>query len=215
MKTIIIGIAGGSASGKTSIAQRIKKTFATNQSVVIIREDDYYKDQSSIPFEERTKVNYDHPLAFDHDLLLQHINDLFSNKPIKKPIYDFTKHTRSDHEETIYPTDVLVLEGLFVLENKNIRDLLDIKIFVDTEADIRFIRRLQRDVEKRGRTMESVIKQYTTTVKMMHDQFIEPSKKYAHLIVPEGGHNEVAIDILCTKIKDILSHNLKVKENLH
>jgi len=206
-RPIIIGIAGGSASGKTTIAEEIKNAFADERRVLIIRQDDYYKDQSDMPMEERLKTNYDHPFAFDNDLLLQQIHELQEGKTIEKPIYDFVAHTRSSRTETCYPCDVLILEGLFVLETKEIRDLLDIKVFVDTEADIRFIRRLVRDVKERGRTLDSVVNQYVNTVKVMHDSFVEPSKKYANLIIPEGGSNTVAIDLLITKISSIINEH--------
>lgn len=204
MKPIIIGIAGGSASGKTSIARHIQEIFNRSNSIAIIKEDDYYKDQSHMPFEERLKTNYDHPFAFDHDLLINHLKDLLQRYDINKPTYDYTNHTRSNQYELIKAADVIVLEGLFVLDNKEVRDLLDIKVFVDTAADLRFIRRLIRDVKERGRTMESVIDQYTSTVRIMHEQFIEPSKKYADVIIPEGGSNKVGIDLLCTKIDSII-----------
>ncbi|MEA5026557.1 Uridine kinase [bioreactor metagenome] len=207
-KSVIIGIAGGSASGKTTVAQRLKKTFETSNSVVIIRQDDYYKDQSHLSMDERILTNYDHPLAFDNDLLVKQLDQLASGIPIEKPMYDFVNHTRSADKEIIEPADVIVLEGLFVLESEFIRNRLDIKLFVDTEADIRFIRRLLRDVNERGRTLEHVISQYTTTVKTMHSLFIEPSKRYADLIIPEGGKNEVAIDLLTTKISSIIDHNM-------
>lgn len=176
--------------------------------MVIIRQDDYYKDQSHLTMEERVKTNYDHPFAFDNDLLVNQLKELSLNKSIQKPIYDFKNHTRSNEVEMISPSDVIVLEGLFVLEDKVLRDKLDIKIFVDTDADVRFIRRLERDVMDRGRTMESVITQYLTTVKPMHDSFIEPSKRYADIIIPEGGQNLVAIDLLTTKINSIINHNM-------
>lgn len=204
MKPVIIGIAGGSASGKSSIAQRLKKQFEQTQSVVIVRLDDYYKDQSHLAMEQRVKTNYDHPFAFDIDLLMEQMSELANGNSIEKPIYDFVHHTRSEKTEIIEPCDVIVLEGLFVLEDERIRSILDMKIFVDTDADIRFIRRLMRDVEERGRTLESVVTQYTTTVRVMHDLFIEPSKRYADLIIPEGGQNEVAIDLLNTKISSII-----------
>ncbi len=207
-RPVIIGIAGGSASGKTSIAKKLFKAFEKSNSVNIIKEDDYYKDQSHMPMEERVKTNYDHPFAFDHDLLLEQIDELCDGKTILKPTYDYTIHTRSDVVEEIHPTDVLILEGLFVLENKKVRDKLDIKIFVDTPADERFIRRLIRDIRDRGRTLESVVNQYLTTVKPMHDEFVEPSKRYADLIIPEGGKNQVAIDLLTTKIDSILSEKM-------
>jgi uridine kinase len=203
-KPIIIGIAGGTASGKSSISARIKDKFADVKSVLIIRQDDYYKDQSDKPMEERIKTNYDHPFAFDDDLLLEHIRLLSDGKEIRKPTYDFVHHTRSDVTETCYPCDVLILEGLFILEDEKIRELLDIKVFVDTPADIRFIRRLVRDVSERGRTVDSVVNQYVNTVRVMHESFIEPSKRYADIIIPEGGHNNVAIDLLSTKISSII-----------
>lgn len=212
-KPVMIGIAGGSASGKTSIAQAIQEAFKDEKRVLIIRQDDYYKDQSELSMEERYKTNYDHPFAFDNDLLIQHLLDLQNGKHIQKPIYDFVAHTRSLQSETLYPCDVLILEGLFVLETKEIRDLLDIKVFVDTEADIRFIRRLLRDVKERGRTLDSVVNQYVSTVKTMHDSFVEPSKRYANVIIPEGGSNTVAIDLLVTKITTIINGSDTSKRN--
>ncbi|MGL5540776.1 MAG: uridine kinase [Erysipelotrichaceae bacterium] len=204
-KSVIIGIAGGSASGKTSISQRLKQTFESQNSVVIIRQDDYYKDQSEKSMEERVLTNYDHPFAFDNDLFVTQLVTLVKGHAIEKPVYDFVNHTRARESEIIEPSDVIVIEGLFVLEDEELRNLCDIKIFVDTDADIRFIRRLIRDVNKRGRTLESVVSQYTSTVKEMHNQFVEPSKRYADVIIPEGGHNEVAIDLLTTKINSIIN----------
>lgn len=204
-KPIIIGIAGGSASGKTSISRKLKDQFSDSKSVLIIRQDDYYKDQSDKPMEERVKTNYDHPFAFDNDLLLEHIDSLIAGEKIEKPTYDFVHHTRSDVTEKVCPCDVLILEGLFVLEDAKIRALLDMKIYVDTDADVRFIRRLKRDVKERGRDMDSVINQYLNTVRVMHNSFIEPSKRYADIIIPEGGRNYVAIDLLTTKISSIIN----------
>lgn len=208
MKPIVIGIAGGSASGKTSVASKIKDYFDDTNSVTIIRQDDYYKDQSEMTMDERVKTNYDHPFAFDNDLLIEQIKTLVNGQLIEKPMYDFVAHTRSNQCETIQPCDVLILEGLFILENEELRELLDIKIFVDTDADVRFIRRLKRDVEDRGRTLDSVVNQYMKTVRDMHNQFVEPSKRYANLIVPEGGNNTVAIDLLTTKISSIINRNM-------
>jgi len=205
-KPIIIGIAGGSASGKTSIAGRIKDTFSDQKSVLIIRQDDYYKDQSEMTMEERYKTNYDHPFAFDNEYLIAQMQALMNGETIEKPTYDFVAHTRSKVTETVHAADVIILEGLFVLEDERIRDLLDIKIFVDTAADIRFIRRLLRDVKERGRTLDSVVNQYVNTVRVMHETFIEPSKRYADVIIPEGGQNTVAIDLLTTKIRSIIHH---------
>ena len=208
MKPLLIGIAGGSASGKTTIAQCLKAEFEQTRSVVIIREDDYCKDQSQKTMAERVKTNYDHPFAFDHALMIEQIDALLAGQAIEKPVYDFVQHTRSTVTEVIEPCDVVVLEGLFVLEEPELRKRLNIKVYVDTDADIRFIRRLLRDVEERGRTLQSVVNQYTETVRVMHEQFIEPSKRYADVIIPEGGSNVVAIDLLKTKISSIISPNM-------
>lgn len=207
-KPLFIGIAGGSASGKSLLAKRLKHAFETENSVVIIRQDDYYKDQSHLSMQERYKTNYDHPFAFDTDLLVHDLDQLLNRNGINKPIYDFVNHTRSKEIEQLEPADVVVLEGLFVLEEVSIRSRMDIKIFVQTADDIRFIRRLMRDVRDRGRSLESVVEQYLSTVKVMHDQFVEPSKRYADVIVPQGGKNEVAIDLLTTKISSILNENM-------
>lgn len=204
MSPIVIGIAGGSASGKSSIAKKLKKHFDETQKVVIIKMDDYYKDQSHLPMEERLATNYDHPFAFDMDLLVSDMESLKSGVLIQKPVYDFMNHTRSQYSEEIQCNDVIVLEGLMTLDDARLRDLLDIKVFVDAPADIRFIRRLVRDVNKRGRTLEHVIEQYMSTVRIMHEQFVEPSKRYADIIIPEGAHNTVAIDLLTTKISSII-----------
>lgn len=207
-KRIIIGVAGGSASGKTSLAKRLKREFEETNSVVIIRQDDYYKDQSEMTMEERLKVNYDHPFAFDNDLLAKHLGELRNGQTVDMPTYDFIEYTRSAVVEKLEPHDVIVVEGLFVLEDEAIRKNLDIKLFVDTPADVRFIRRLNRDVRDRGRSLDSVITQYMNTVRLMHEQFIEPSKRYADVIVPEGGKNEVAVDLLTTKIGSIIKMNM-------
>jgi len=202
---IIIGIAGGSASGKTSISKQVSNRFVNNKAVKIIKQDDYYKDQSDKTMEERTKTNFDHPFAFDNDLLVHDLAKLKYGESIIKPTYDYTLHTRSHISEVIEPHDVIILEGIFVLAEEKVRDLCDIKIYVDTENDIRFIRRLLRDVEERGRSVQSVIDQYLHTVRPMHEQFIEPSKKYADVIIPEGGSNKVAIDLLIAKIISIVN----------
>ena len=207
-KPIIIGIAGGSASGKTTLAQKIKETFADEKSVTILRQDSYYKDQAEMTFEQRLETNYDHPFAFDNDLLIEHLHMLINGQCIEKPIYDFVHYTRSSATETVYPSDVIVLEGLFVLEDENIRELLNIKTYVETAADVRFIRRLLRDVKERGRSLDSVVTQYMNTVRVMHDSFIEPSKRYADIIIPEGGKNTVAVDLLTTKISSIIHHTM-------
>ena len=207
-KPILIGIAGGTASGKSSIAEILMQDFVVTNSIKIIREDDYYKDQSNLSMEERTKVNYDHPLAFDFDLMYSQIKDLINCQRIEKPIYDYSVHNRSKNTEIIDPTDVIILEGLFALYNPEIRNMEDIKIFVDTDADIRFIRRLKRDIRERNRTIDNVMEQYLTTVKPMHDQFIEPTKKYADVIIPEGKTNFVGIDLIRTKINSVLNEKM-------
>ena len=207
-KPILIGIAGGTASGKTSITEIICEDFKLTNSVKVIREDDYYKDQTNLSMAERTKTNYDHPLAFDFDLLKTHLNDLLNGKTIEKPTYDYTVHNRSSVTEIVEPCDVIILEGLFALYNPEIRQLEDIKIFVDTDSDKRFIRRLRRDMVERNRTMENIIGQYLTTVKPMHEQFIEPSKKYADIIIPDGKSNIVGIDLIKTKINSVLNEKM-------
>ncbi|MBO7703928.1 MAG: uridine kinase [Solobacterium sp.] len=206
-KPILICIAGGSASGKTSIAEKIKAIFSDTKSVLILRQDDYYKDQSHLSMEDRYRTNYDHPFAFDNDLLIEQLSELLSGHSVERPTYDFVTHNRSKETEHLEPADVILLEGLFVLENEDLRKLAHIKVFVDTEADIRFIRRLIRDVKERGRSLDSVVNQYVTTVRVMHNTFIEPTKRYADIIIPEGGSNTVAIDLLATKISSIIRSN--------
>ncbi|WP_170007758.1 uridine kinase [Bacillus fonticola] len=202
-KPVVIGVAGGSGSGKTSVTKAICDRFQ-NRTVLMIEQDSYYKDQSTVAYEERLQTNYDHPLAFDHDLLIEHILTLLKYKPIEKPVYDYTMHTRSDKVVHVEPKDVIILEGILILEDERLRDLMDIKLFVDTDADIRIIRRMLRDIEERDRTIQSVIDQYVNVVRPMHNQFIEPTKRYADVIIPEGGQNHVAIDLMVTKIQTIL-----------
>jgi len=202
MKTLIIGIAGGTGSGKTTVAYRIYESLK-GKNVLVLEQDAYYKDLSHIPLEERKKVNFDHPSAFDNDLLIAHLKKLIKKEEIEKPIYSFTDYTRKKEVEKVIPKDIIILEGIMVLEEERIRELLDIKIFVDADEDERFIRRLLRDTKERGRTMESVINQYLNIVKPMFLQFVEPSKRYADIIIPQGGLNDVAIDIIVSKIKSI------------
>ncbi|CAM3586838.1 uridine kinase [Erysipelothrix sp. HDW6B] len=208
MDPIVIGIAGGSASGKSSIAKKLKECYKETNSVAIIRMDDYYNDQTDVPMEQRLNTNYDHPFAFDMELLVSDIQKLKNREAIKKPVYDFMNHTRSQFYEDLMPSDVIVVEGLMTLDNDSLREMLDIKVFVDTEADVRFIRRLKRDVNQRGREMDHVIEQYVSTVRVMHDQFVEPSKRHADIIIPEGAHNTVAIDLLTTKISSIINSSV-------
>lgn len=202
-KPVIIGVTGGSGSGKTTVSRAIFEQLH-GHSLLMLQEDSYYNDQSDMPFEERIKTNYDHPNAFDTELLVKQLKDLLDWKTIEKPIYDYTEHTRSSEVEKVEPKEVIILEGILVLNDPALRDLMDIKIFVDTDDDIRIIRRIKRDIEERGRSLQSVIDQYKSTVKPMYHQFIEPTKRYADIIVPEGGENQVAIDLLVTKVRDIL-----------
>ncbi|MCM3122513.1 uridine kinase [Mesobacillus sp. AQ2] len=202
-KPVVIGVAGGSGSGKTSVTKAIYDSFKS-QSILMIEQDYYYKDQSHLPMEERLKTNYDHPLAFDNDLLIEHIQKLLQHEAVEKPVYDYAIHTRSNEVVHVEPKDVIILEGILILEDQRLRDLMDIKLYVDTDADLRIIRRLLRDIKERGRSMDSVIEQYVNVVRPMHNQFIEPTKRYADVIIPEGGHNHVAIDLMVTKIQTIL-----------
>ncbi|MFC4076370.1 uridine kinase [Salinithrix halophila] len=203
-RPIIIGVAGGSGSGKTTVARNICERFS--DSVALIEQDAYYKDQSHLPMEERVKTNYDHPLAFDNDLLIEHLKKLLRQEPIQKPTYDYSIHTRASESVTIFPKDVIILEGILILEDEHLRELMDIKVFVDTDADVRILRRLERDMKSRGRTLDSVIEQYLTVVRPMHLQFIEPSKRYADLIIPEGGYNQVAVNLLINQIQTIIAN---------
>lgn len=202
-KPILIGITGGTGSGKSTIADEIFNSF-NEDCIAMIQQDAYYKDQKHLTMEERVKTNYDHPRAFDNDLLIEHLKALMNGESIEKPIYDFTVHTRADETTTVNPRDIIIVEGILILEDPRIRELLDIKVYVDTDADIRILRRMVRDIDERGRTVESVIEQYLSVVRPMHMQFTEPTKRYADIIVPEGGHNKVAIDIIVAKIKEVL-----------
>ena len=198
-KPIIIGVSGGSGSGKTSVSRAIYNHFP-NHSIMMLEHDSYYKDQSHLTFEERLKTNYDHPFAFDTDLLIEHLEKLLNYETIEKPVYDYVAHTRSTETVIQEPKEVIILEGILILEDKRLRDLMDIKIYVDTDDDIRIIRRIKRDMVERGRTLDSIIDQYLSVVKPMYHQFIEPTKRYADVIVPEGGENHVAIDLINTKV---------------
>ncbi|NRS48311.1 uridine kinase [Brevibacillus sp. HB2.2] len=200
---VLIGVAGGSGSGKTTVAKELYRQFQ-NDSVTMIEQDSYYKDQSHLSPEERALTNYDHPFAFDNDLLLAHLQELMQGKAIQKPIYDFKVHNRKPEKIQVDPKDVIILEGMLILEDERIRNLMDIKVFVDTDADVRIARRIVRDIEERGRSLDSVVTQYLNVVRPMHLQFIEPTKRYADVIIPEGGYNRVALDLLSTKIGNIL-----------
>lgn len=199
MERLVIGFCGGTGSGKTTLAERVIK--AIGEDSVLVSMDGYYADHRDMPFEERVNINYDHPNAFDTDLLLSHLRDLKAGKSIMHPTYDYANHLRGEKWVKLESAKVIVVEGILLFENKEIVDMLDIKIFVDTDADVRILRRLIRDVKERGRTLDSVVKQYLTTVKPMHEQFVEPSKRVADVIVPEGGHNNVAFNMIVNTIK--------------
>lgn len=205
-RPILIGITGGTGSGKSTVAKEIYKKF-NKDCIAMIEQDSYYKDQSHLSMEERIKTNYDHPNAFDTALLIEHLKDLLNSKSIEKPIYDFEVHNRKKETVKIESREIIIVEGILILQEEKVRDLLDIKIYVDTDADVRIIRRILRDINERGRTVDSVINQYLNVVRPMHMQFIEPTKRYADIIIPEGGHNKVAIDIMVANIKQILQRD--------
>lgn len=202
-KPIVIGIAGGSASGKTTVAHALCEAFETG--VVLLQQDSYYK-HSDLPFEQRKQINYDHPDAFDHDLLVAQLQQLIQRHAIDVPIYDYAEHNRKAQIRHVKPQDVIILEGILVLADPALRDLMDVKLFVDTDADVRVLRRIQRDTQARGRSLNSVIDQYLTTVRPAYLEFIEPTKRFADVIIPEGGQNRVAIDLVRTKIAATLRH---------
>jgi len=203
-RILIIGVAGGTGSGKTTVAIRVMENFK-DDDVVLLHHDSYYLDRSHLPMREREAINYDHPSAFENDLLLEHLRGLRRGDPIQAPIYDYKTHTRMERTQAIGSARIVLVEGILVLEDPRLREVMDIRLFIDTDADIRFIRRLRRDVRERNRTPDSVMKQYLEVVRPMHLQFVEPSKRHAHVVIPEGGYNRVAIDLIVTKIKDILA----------
>ena len=203
MSIIVIGVAGGPGSGKSTLVKRLQEAFK-DDDVATLCHDYYYKAHPELTYEERTKLNYDHPKSFDTDMMVEHIEALKNNVPIERPVYSFVEHNRTDEKVLVKPSKVIIVDGILIFENKELRDLMDIKVFVDTDADIRLARRILRDVRERGRSMESVITQYTSTVKPMHEEFVEPSKKYADVIIPEGGFNSVAVSMLIHNIRSLL-----------
>jgi len=207
-KPVIIAIAGGTASGKTTVANEVIEATKDIGRVIIMRLDDYYKSHDNISLEERKTLNYDHPDSIDWELLFKHLSELKKGHEIPKPIYDFAVHNRKSEVEFIGPADVIIVEGILALSEKKIRNLADIKLYVDTPDDLRFIRRLERDINERGRSVESVIEQYQTTVRPMHIQFVEPSKRYADIIIPNGGRNPIVIDFISTKISSIIRQEM-------
>jgi uridine kinase len=203
-KGLVIGICGGTGSGKTTIAERIISALSP-ESVLVLQQDHYYRDLPHLQPQERSKQNYDHPDAFDMPLLIEHVRELREGRPIDRPVYDFTNYERAAETVRLSSSPAAILEGILIFENKALRDLMDIKIFVDTDADLRFIRRLGRDIRERGRTVDSVVSQYLSTVRPMHMEFVEPSKRHADVIIPEGGHNEVGIDLVIWKIRSLVN----------
>ena len=202
MQPLVIGVAGGSGSGKTTVVRRILDALEDSK-VSVLEHDRYYRDRNDLRLEERAALNYDHPDSLETDLLVKHLNDLRAGRAVDAPVYDFARHARVAATERITPSRALIVEGILIYTDAALRNLMDIKVFVDTDDDTRFIRRLQRDTAERGRTMQSVIDQYLSTVKPMHLEFVEPSKRYADVIIPQGGHNAVAIDMLLTLIRGL------------
>ncbi|CAH1850704.1 uridine kinase [Convivina intestini] len=205
-KPLIIGITGGSGSGKTTVSRALLTRLATHHPV-LLQQDSYYRDQSDKPMAERIKTNYDHPDSLENDLFVADLERLMRNQAIDVPVYDYEQHTRSNQTVHVQPTGVIIVDGVLLFNDVNVRNLLDLKVYVDTDDDIRFIRRLQRDTHERGRTVEGVIEQYLATVKPMHNQFVEPTKRYADIIVPEGGQNFIAIDMLMNQALAIVNNN--------
>lgn len=208
MKPFLIGIAGGTGSGKTTVARRIYDSLRLD-SAVFIDHDSYYKDLAGLSMEERTAVNFDHPDSLDNDLLVQHLNLLMSGQAIEKPVYDFARYTRAPETIPTASRDVVLVDGILLFTEARLREMFDLRIFVDTDADVRFIRRLRRDLEERGRTLDSVIEQYLTTVRPMHFEFVEPSKRYADVIIPRGGQNRAGIDVVAARIRERLAEKAR------
>jgi len=200
---LVIGIAGGSGSGKTTVAQEILQRVGPER-IAFLQHDSYYKDLTGLPPTQRIEINFDHPNSLETDLLIQHVASLRDGKSVEVPIYDFSTHSRTDETFTVQPHSVIIVEGILIFTESRLRDMFDVKIFVDTDADIRFIRRLERDITERGRTTESVIKQYQSTVRPMHLEFVEPSKRYADVIIPEGGFNTAALDMVTARVEALL-----------
>ena len=203
MKPIIIGVAGGTGSGKTTVSQEILRRVGAER-IVFIQHDSYYRDRSHLSLEERVRLNYDHPDSLESEFLVSHLQQLQAGQPVEIPVYDFTTHTRTEETRCVEPKWVILVEGILIFDEPALREMFDVKIWVDTDADVRFIRRLRRDITERGRTVESVIEQYEETVRPMHLEFAEPSKRYADVIIPEGGFNTVALDMVVARILEML-----------
>ncbi len=200
---VIIGVAGGSGSGKTTVVSRIVGHLGPDH-VTIVEHDSYYRDRSNVPPEDRVHINYDHPDALETDLLISHLQELRAGRPVEVPVYDFAAHARTSRTVTAHPRAVVIVEGILILAEQALREMMDIRVFVDTDSDVRFIRRLTRDLSERGRSVDAVIQQYLETVQPMHLEFVEPSKRHAHIIIPTGGENSVAVDMLITKIRSVV-----------
>jgi len=205
---LIVGVAGGSGSGKTTVVRRIVESLGPEE-VTLLDHDRYYRDRNELRLEERAALNYDHPDALETDLMVRHVRELKAGRPVQVPRYDFTRHARLPDSETFVPRRAIILEGILIFTDSALRQLMDIKVFVDTDSDTRFTRRLVRDVSERGRTMESVIDQYQSTVKPMHLEFVEPSKRYADVLIPMGGHNTVAVDLLLTLLRSVVGTDIE------
>jgi uridine kinase len=199
---VVIGVAGGSGSGKTTVVRRIVESLGPDQ-VNVLEHDRYYRDRNDLRLEERASLNYDHPDALETDLLVQHVRELKAGRTIEVPLYDFTRHARRSDTDAFAPRKAIIVEGILIFTDRALRDLMDVKVFVDADADTRFIRRLRRDVAERGRSMETIVEQYLGTVKPMHFEFVEPTKRYADLIIPVGGHNAVAIDMMLSLVRSL------------
>jgi uridine kinase len=206
LKPVVVGVAGGTGSGKTTVAQAILDRVGRDR-IAYIQHDSYYCDLSHLPLEERARVNFDHPDSLENELLIKHLRQLCAGRPAEVPVYDFTTHTRRSETRVVHPHRVVLVEGILIFADKKLREMMDVKIYVDTDADIRFIRRLERDIAERGRTMESVIRQYMDTVRPMHLEFAEPSKRYADIIIPEGGFNTIAVDMVVARIVAMLEES--------
>lgn len=202
-RPIVFGVAGGTASGKTTVARAVLDAVGASQ-VAYLPHDAYYRDRSDLPFEERARLNYDHPDSLETKLLVRHIKDLLVGAPVAVPVYDFTTHRRTDDTILVEPAPIILVDGILILSKRKLRDLMDIKVYVDTDADVRFIRRLQRDMHERGRSLDSVVHQYLDTVRPMHLKFVEPSKRYADVIIPGGGHNKVAMEMVVSRLQMLL-----------
>lgn len=203
INTTIIGVAGGTGSGKSTLVKRIREAFA-EEDVVTLSHDFYYKNNDGLDMAERRKLNYDHPQSFDTEMMVEHVKTLRDGVPVERPVYSFVEHNRLKETVRVIPAKVIIVEGILIFDSKELRDLMDIKVFVDTDADVRLARRLLRDVQERGRNIDSVVSQYISTVKPMHEEFVEPSKKYADVIIPEGGFNSVGLALLIENIKSVI-----------